>query len=177
MPNNLMENLKKLLDQTPMSDIESSEDEEEYLEYIYRPRKYFLVGLCNVSTPSPSQKKSLLNWRIIIHMYVHTYINHLLNYVLCSFVNVIYVKRRSWLNVQNAIWLIIVASIMLKMMWNIENYVLHCNKLQLRNPVSLLVSKHSNIHLHIDTQNSLKLSIYWRWERLWYACIYTDIGM
>lgn len=57
LPNNLMENLKKLLDQTPMSDIESSEDEEEYLEYIYRPRKYFLVGLCNVSTPSLPPKK------------------------------------------------------------------------------------------------------------------------
>lgn len=49
LPNTLMENLKKLLDQKPMTDIESSDDDEEYVEYIYKPRKYFLVGLCNVS--------------------------------------------------------------------------------------------------------------------------------
>ncbi|XP_061397543.1 uncharacterized protein LOC133333231 [Musca vetustissima] len=48
LPNTLMENLKKLLDQKPMTDIESSDDEEEYVEYIYKPRKYFLVGLCNL---------------------------------------------------------------------------------------------------------------------------------
>lgn len=45
-----MENLKKMFDQGPVTNIESSDDEEEYIEYIYKPRKYFLVALCNVSS-------------------------------------------------------------------------------------------------------------------------------
>ncbi|XP_023297280.2 uncharacterized protein LOC111679909 [Lucilia cuprina] len=48
LPNTLMENLKKMFDQGPVTDIESSDDEEEYIEYIYKPRKYFLVALCNL---------------------------------------------------------------------------------------------------------------------------------
>ncbi|XP_065359305.1 uncharacterized protein RhoGAP71E isoform X6 [Calliphora vicina] len=47
LPNTLMENLKKMFDQGPVTDIASSDDEEEYIEYIYKPRKYFLVALCN----------------------------------------------------------------------------------------------------------------------------------
>lgn len=43
-----MENFKKMFDQGPATDIETSDDEEEYIEYIYKPRKYFLVALCNV---------------------------------------------------------------------------------------------------------------------------------
>ncbi|XP_075159545.1 rho GTPase activating protein at 71E isoform X4 [Haematobia irritans] len=48
LENNLMQNLKKLLDGEAPTDIVSSDDEEEYLEYIYKPRKYFLTGLCNL---------------------------------------------------------------------------------------------------------------------------------
>ncbi|TMW50674.1 hypothetical protein DOY81_004242 [Sarcophaga bullata] len=48
LPNTLMENLKKMFDQGPITDIETSDDEEEYIEYIYKPRKYFLVALCNL---------------------------------------------------------------------------------------------------------------------------------
>lgn len=44
-----MENLKKLFDQDPVSDVESDGDGDEYVEYIYKPRKYFMVALCNVS--------------------------------------------------------------------------------------------------------------------------------
>uniref|UniRef100_A0A0A1X0N1 Zinc finger MYND domain-containing protein 17 n=1 Tax=Zeugodacus cucurbitae TaxID=28588 RepID=A0A0A1X0N1_ZEUCU len=47
LPNTLLENLQKLLHEGPVSDVESSDDEEEYIEYIYRPRQYFLVALCN----------------------------------------------------------------------------------------------------------------------------------
>ncbi|KAM7358238.1 uncharacterized protein ACRADG_003291 [Cochliomyia hominivorax] len=47
LPNTIMENLQKMFDQGPVTNIESSDDEEEYIEYIYKPRKYFLVALCN----------------------------------------------------------------------------------------------------------------------------------
>ncbi|CAD7006307.1 unnamed protein product [Ceratitis capitata] len=47
LPNNLLENLQKLLHEEPISDVESSGDEEDYVEYVYRPRRYFLVALCN----------------------------------------------------------------------------------------------------------------------------------
>ncbi|XP_014097389.2 uncharacterized protein [Bactrocera oleae] len=47
LPNNLLESLQKLLHEGPISDVESSDDEEDYIEYIYRPREYFLVALCN----------------------------------------------------------------------------------------------------------------------------------
>ncbi|XP_039966178.1 uncharacterized protein LOC120778451 [Bactrocera tryoni] len=47
LPNTLLENLQKLLHEGPISDVESSDDEEDYIEYIYRPRQYFLVALCN----------------------------------------------------------------------------------------------------------------------------------
>lgn len=47
-PTTLMENLKKMFDQGPVTGIETSDDEDEYIEYIYKPRKYFLVSLCNV---------------------------------------------------------------------------------------------------------------------------------
>uniref|UniRef100_A0A0K8VNN1 MYND-type domain-containing protein n=1 Tax=Bactrocera latifrons TaxID=174628 RepID=A0A0K8VNN1_BACLA len=48
LPNTLLENLQKLLHEGPISDVESSDDEDNYIEYIYRPRQYFLVALCNL---------------------------------------------------------------------------------------------------------------------------------
>ncbi|XP_030385618.1 uncharacterized protein LOC115632543 [Scaptodrosophila lebanonensis] len=44
----LFSNLGRLFNQEPVSDIESSDDEAEYVEYIYRPRSYFMVSLCNL---------------------------------------------------------------------------------------------------------------------------------
>lgn len=46
LPNTLLENLQKLIKQEPVSDVASS-DEEEYVEYIYKPRQYFAVSICN----------------------------------------------------------------------------------------------------------------------------------
>ncbi|KAI8037939.1 hypothetical protein M5D96_009440 [Drosophila gunungcola] len=44
----LFSNLGKLFSQAPPSDVESSDDEaEEYVEYIYKPRQYFMASLCN----------------------------------------------------------------------------------------------------------------------------------
>uniref|UniRef100_A0A1B0FDP4 Uncharacterized protein n=1 Tax=Glossina morsitans morsitans TaxID=37546 RepID=A0A1B0FDP4_GLOMM len=48
LPQTIMENLKKMLNQAPISDVETSDDEDEFIEYIYRPRKYFLISLCNL---------------------------------------------------------------------------------------------------------------------------------
>uniref|UniRef100_A0A1A9WHZ8 MYND-type domain-containing protein n=1 Tax=Glossina brevipalpis TaxID=37001 RepID=A0A1A9WHZ8_9MUSC len=48
LPQTIMENLKKMLNQAPISDVETSDDEEEFIEYIYKPRKYFLISLCNL---------------------------------------------------------------------------------------------------------------------------------
>ncbi|XP_043063658.1 uncharacterized protein LOC122319887, partial [Drosophila ficusphila] len=45
----LISNLGKLFSQAPPSDVESSDDEaEEYVEYIYKPRQYFMASLCNL---------------------------------------------------------------------------------------------------------------------------------
>jgi len=47
----LFSNLGKLFSQAPPSDVESSDEEaEEYVEYIYKPRQYFMASLCNVGT-------------------------------------------------------------------------------------------------------------------------------
>ncbi|XP_037719703.1 uncharacterized protein LOC119553403 [Drosophila subpulchrella] len=44
----LFSNLGKLFSQAPPSDVESSDEEaEEYVEYIYKPRQYFMASLCN----------------------------------------------------------------------------------------------------------------------------------
>ncbi|KAH8296469.1 hypothetical protein KR054_006620 [Drosophila jambulina] len=43
----LFSNLGKLFSQAPPSDVESSDDEAEYIEYIYKPRQYFMASLCN----------------------------------------------------------------------------------------------------------------------------------
>uniref|UniRef100_A0A1B0AQV9 Uncharacterized protein n=1 Tax=Glossina palpalis gambiensis TaxID=67801 RepID=A0A1B0AQV9_9MUSC len=48
LPQTIMENLKKMLNQAPISDVETSDDEDEFIEYIYKPRKYFLISLCNL---------------------------------------------------------------------------------------------------------------------------------
>uniref|UniRef100_A0A1I8NTR0 MYND-type domain-containing protein n=1 Tax=Stomoxys calcitrans TaxID=35570 RepID=A0A1I8NTR0_STOCA len=48
LENNLMANLKKLLDGEAPTDIVSSDEEEEVLEYVYKPRKYFIASLCNL---------------------------------------------------------------------------------------------------------------------------------
>ncbi|XP_055855031.1 uncharacterized protein LOC129918474 [Episyrphus balteatus] len=47
LPNTLLENLQKLIKQEPVSDVASSDEEEEYVEYIYKPRQYFAVSICN----------------------------------------------------------------------------------------------------------------------------------
>ncbi|EDW79899.2 uncharacterized protein Dwil_GK17770 [Drosophila willistoni] len=44
----LFSNLSKLFNQAPPSDVESSDDEAEYIEYIYKPRQYFMASLCNL---------------------------------------------------------------------------------------------------------------------------------
>ncbi|XP_016965000.1 uncharacterized protein LOC108034578 isoform X2 [Drosophila biarmipes] len=44
----LISNLGKLFSQAPPSDVESSDEEaEEYVEYVYKPRQYFMASLCN----------------------------------------------------------------------------------------------------------------------------------
>ncbi|KAH8380323.1 hypothetical protein KR009_010008 [Drosophila setifemur] len=43
----LFSNLGKLFSQAPLDDVESSDDEAEYIEYIYKPRQYFMAALCN----------------------------------------------------------------------------------------------------------------------------------
>ncbi|KAI9588055.1 hypothetical protein GQX74_003901 [Glossina fuscipes] len=48
LPQTIMENLKKMLNQAPISDVETSDEEDEFIEYIYKPRKYFLISLCNL---------------------------------------------------------------------------------------------------------------------------------
>ncbi|XP_037955530.1 uncharacterized protein LOC119685343 [Teleopsis dalmanni] len=47
LSNTFLENLQKLINQTPITDVETTDDEEEYIEYVYRPRQYFSVSLCN----------------------------------------------------------------------------------------------------------------------------------
>ncbi|XP_058980020.1 uncharacterized protein LOC131803082 [Musca domestica] len=87
LPNTLMENLKKLLDQKPMTDIESSDDDEEYVEYIYKPRKYFLVGLCNLCKCDLCKIEQLIECSKC-HMTYYCNIDHMQNDVehrqLCS---------------------------------------------------------------------------------------------
>lgn len=46
--------LGKMFSTAPLSDSESSDEEAEYVEYIYKPRQYFMASLCNVSCgPAP----------------------------------------------------------------------------------------------------------------------------
>lgn len=45
-PETILENFQKLLQ--PITNVESSEEEGEYVEYVYNPRKYFLVSICHV---------------------------------------------------------------------------------------------------------------------------------
>ncbi|ALC44624.1 CG13458, partial [Drosophila busckii] len=43
----LLSHLGKMLSTAPLSDAESSDEEAEYVEYIYKPRPYFMTALCN----------------------------------------------------------------------------------------------------------------------------------
>lgn len=45
----LLSKLGNMLSKEPLSDAESSDEEAEYVEYIYKPRSYFMASLCNVS--------------------------------------------------------------------------------------------------------------------------------
>ncbi|EDV97144.1 uncharacterized protein LOC6556801 [Drosophila grimshawi] len=43
----LFSQLGKMLSMSPLIDSESSDEEAEYVEYIYKPRHYFITSLCN----------------------------------------------------------------------------------------------------------------------------------
>ncbi|XP_017139393.1 uncharacterized protein LOC108153765 [Drosophila miranda] len=55
----MFSNLGKLFSQAPPSDVESSDDEAEYIEYIYKPRKYFMASLCNLCKSDLCGRSSL----------------------------------------------------------------------------------------------------------------------
>ncbi|XP_067648596.1 uncharacterized protein [Eurosta solidaginis] len=75
LSNTLLDNLQKLLNEDPLSDVESSDDDEDYVEYVYKPRQYFLVALCNfcktelsAQTKTPCSRCSLVYYCCKEHM-------------------------------------------------------------------------------------------------------------
>ncbi|XP_036327434.1 uncharacterized protein LOC118740044 [Rhagoletis pomonella] len=74
LPNTLLENLQKLLNEGPLSDVESSDD-EDYVEYVFKPRQHFLVALCNFckndltgKTKLPCCRCNLVYYCMVDHM-------------------------------------------------------------------------------------------------------------
>lgn len=108
-----MDNLQKLLNQDPVTDVVSSDDEEEYIEYIYKPRQYFLMSLCNVS---------------VLKKRTNIFLSFLLNF---SFANRIYAMSTNGSIASSVIWHIIAARSILNATRIISSYVMHCSRLML----------------------------------------------
>ncbi|XP_030570961.1 uncharacterized protein LOC115770035 isoform X1 [Drosophila novamexicana] len=67
--------LGKMFSTAPLSDSESSDEEAEYVEYIYKPRQYFMASLCNHCKvdlcgrqPMPCRGCGLVYYCSVLHM-------------------------------------------------------------------------------------------------------------
>ncbi|KAH8405256.1 hypothetical protein KR222_000676, partial [Zaprionus bogoriensis] len=75
LPNEVLSKLGKMLSTEPLSDHESSDEEAEYIEYIYKPRQYFMASLCNhckldlcARQPLPCKGCGLVYYCSSVHM-------------------------------------------------------------------------------------------------------------
>ncbi|XP_053954996.1 uncharacterized protein LOC128861113 isoform X3 [Anastrepha ludens] len=70
LPNTLLQNLQKLLNEGPLSDIASSDDEEDYVEYIFKPRQHFLFCKNELATQTkiPCNRCNLVYYCTAEHM-------------------------------------------------------------------------------------------------------------